>query len=115
MSQWFAPTKFIISFERDGIGRFSDANLEDIVVTDDAGRVTLNFPNKFILISNHQVRRLLSCAFRISLDLLQVYTDWWYQWSLMYFMGEHKDLFIVLKKSLKWLPVVGWVLFEFAI
>jgi 1-acyl-sn-glycerol-3-phosphate acyltransferase len=33
----------------------------------------------------------------------------------MYFMGAHKDLFIVLKKSLKWLPVVGWVTFTFAI
>jgi hypothetical protein len=69
MSQWFAPTKFVISFERDGIGRFSDSDLEEIVVTGDAGRVTLNFPNKFILISNHQVRRLLSCSFRFLSDV----------------------------------------------
>jgi 1-acyl-sn-glycerol-3-phosphate acyltransferase len=29
--------------------------------------------------------------------------------SLAYFMGTHKDIFIVLKKSLKWVPVLGWV------
>ena len=69
MSQWFAPTKFVISFEREGIGRFSDSDLDEIVVTGDAGRVTLNFPNKFILISNHQVRRLLSCVPWFSLDM----------------------------------------------
>lgn len=39
----------------------------------------------------------------------QMYADWWYAWCLTYFMGTHKDVFIVLKKSLKWVPVVGWV------
>jgi hypothetical protein len=38
-----------------------------------------------------------------------MYADWWYAWCLTYFMGTHKDVFIVLKKSLKWIPVVGWV------
>ena len=39
----------------------------------------------------------------------QIYADWWYAWTLTYLMGTHKDVFIVLKKSLKWLPVLGWV------
>ena len=38
-----------------------------------------------------------------------MYADWWYAWCLTYFMGTHKDVFIVLKDSLKWVPVVGWV------
>lgn len=38
-----------------------------------------------------------------------MYADWWYAWCLTYFMGTHKDVFIVLKRSLKWVPVVGWV------
>lgn len=38
----------------------------------------------------------------------QVYADWWYVWCLAYFMQTHRDVFIVLKKSLKWVPVVGW-------
>lgn len=37
----------------------------------------------------------------------QVYLDWWYAWILCYFMGTHKDVFIVLKNSLKWIPVMG--------
>lgn len=27
-------------------------------------------------------------------------------------MNTHRDVFIVLKKSLKWVPVVGWVRFN---
>ena len=29
--------------------------------------------------------------------------------SLMYFSEHHMDVYIALKKSLKWVPVVGWV------
>ena len=38
-----------------------------------------------------------------------MYADWWYAWCLTYFTGSYKDVFIVLKKSLKWLPILGWV------
>ncbi len=38
-----------------------------------------------------------------------MYADWWYVWCLTYFMGTYKDVLIVLKKSLKWVPIVGWV------
>lgn len=38
-----------------------------------------------------------------------MYADWWYLWAFLYFVDEHKDVFIVLKKSLKWAPLVGWV------
>lgn len=31
-----------------------------------------------------------------------------YAWILTYFAGTHKDVYIVLKKSLKWIPVIGW-------
>lgn len=44
--------------------------------------------------------------------LKQVYADWWYAWCLLYFIGPrgiHKDIFITLKKSLRWVPIVGWV------
>jgi len=61
MSQWFAPTKIVLTFEREGKGRFSDAEIENIVVRDDAGRVTLRLPNKYVLVSNHQVRGLPAC------------------------------------------------------
>jgi len=32
-----------------------------------------------------------------------------YAWCLTYFMNTHRDVYIVLKKSLKWVPIVGWV------
>lgn len=32
-----------------------------------------------------------------------------YAWCLTYFMNTHQDVYIVLKKSLKWVPFVGWV------
>lgn len=38
-----------------------------------------------------------------------MYTDWWYLWSLSYFAEMHAYVLIVLKKSLKWVPIIGWV------
>ena len=38
-----------------------------------------------------------------------MYVDWWYVWNLTYFMNMHKDVMIVLKKSLKYVPILGWV------
>lgn len=32
-----------------------------------------------------------------------------YAWCLTYFMNTHRDVYIVLKKSLKWVPILGWV------
>jgi 1-acyl-sn-glycerol-3-phosphate acyltransferase len=40
----------------------------------------------------------------------QVYADWWYAWCLTYFMDTHRDVCIVLKKGLQWIPIVGWVI-----
>ncbi|KAI0778024.1 acyltransferase-domain-containing protein [Trametes elegans] len=90
--QWFAPTKLVLSFETDGLGKFAPEEIESLVQRDSEGKVTaLNLPQKTVVIANHQV-----------------YADWWYAWALTYFTGTHRDVFIVLKKSLKWVPVVGW-------
>jgi hypothetical protein len=56
MNQWFAPTKFMITFERDGKGRFTEEDIERIVVRDQTGKVvSLNLPTKSVLMANHQV------------------------------------------------------------
>lgn len=56
ISQWFGPTKLVVSFEREGQGRFTDKEIEDIVVKDPSGRVTeLRLPQKAVMIANHQV------------------------------------------------------------
>ncbi|KAI0361798.1 acyltransferase-domain-containing protein [Trametes cingulata] len=90
--QWFAPTKLVLSFETEGLGKFTPEEIETLVERDNHGKVVaLNLPKKAVLIANHQI-----------------YADWMYAWVLTYLMGTHRDVFIVLKKSLKWLPVLGW-------
>ncbi|RDB29090.1 putative acyltransferase CST26 [Hypsizygus marmoreus] len=95
MCQWFAPTTLRVTFETEGKGRFTQEEIERVVVRDEAGEVTsLNLPTKFVLISNHQI-----------------YADWWYAWCLTYFIGSkgvHRHVYITLKKSLQWIPIVGW-------
>lgn len=94
MSQWFAPTRLSITFEKEGLGRFSDEQIEQTIVRNTDGKVVaLKLPTKSILIANHQM-----------------YADWWYAWCLTYFMGTAKDVFIVLKRSLKWMPIIGWAM-----
>lgn len=96
-SQWFAPTKFLVSFQTEGKGRFTSDDLKGIVTRSWDGSVLhLNLPTKFVLISNHQV-----------------YADWWYAWCLTYFIGPngvHRNVYITLKNSLKWIPIVGWAM-----
>ncbi|KAA1468636.1 acyltransferase-domain-containing protein [Dentipellis sp. KUC8613] len=92
MCQWLAPTRLVVTFETEGPGAFTEEEVAKVAVRNKSGRVVgLNLPQKLVLIANHQV-----------------YVDWWYAWCLTYFMGTHRDVFIVLKKSLKWVPVLGW-------
>lgn len=60
MCQCFAPTKLVVTFEKDGLGKFSPEELENMVSRDKNGNVYLNLPTKSVLIANHQVRRLFS-------------------------------------------------------
>ncbi|KAK0456264.1 acyltransferase-domain-containing protein [Armillaria borealis] len=93
--QWFAPTKLIVSFETTGQGSFTPEDIDRIIVKDKKGDVvSLNLPTKFVMIANHQI-----------------YLDWLYEWCLLYFIGPqgvHRYVYITLKKSLQWVPVVGW-------
>ncbi|KAJ7786033.1 acyltransferase-domain-containing protein [Mycena metata] len=95
MCQWFAPTKLVLSFERQGRGSFTAEQIEKIVVKNENGEVvSLDLPTKFILIANHQH-----------------YGDWWYGWAFTYFIGPrgvHDSVYITLKKSLQWVPILGW-------
>ncbi|KAL5494708.1 hypothetical protein ACEPAI_169 [Sanghuangporus weigelae] len=92
MCQLFAPTTLRVTFETDGLGAFAPEQIEQIVVRDSSGKVVeFRLPPKMVIIANHQI-----------------YADWWYAWSFMYFMNMHRDILIVLKKSLKWVPVLGW-------
>lgn len=61
MTQLFAPTTLSVTFEREGLGAFTEEQLAQIVVRDARGKVvSLDFPPQAVLISNHQVRWLVS-------------------------------------------------------
>jgi len=91
MNQWFAPTKLSITFETEGQGKLTEEEIRYLVERDASGKVTaLHLSPKSVIISNHQV-----------------YSDWLYIWCLLYFARLHNDVFIVLKKSFKWVPILG--------
>ena len=56
-----------------------------------AGRLETQFPSKLVLISNHVI-----------------YADWLYLWWVAYTSKMHGAMYIFLKDSLKWIPVLGW-------
>lgn len=43
-----------------------------------------------------------------SADVLQLYTDWLYLWWVAYTNNMHGYIYIILKESLKNIPVIGW-------
>lgn len=75
----------------DGNGGYIDPEL--FVIRDKkGGKVTkVEMPSRSIWMSNHQV-----------------YTDWLYLWCLAYYADLADTVLIILKKSLKWIPFVGW-------
>ena len=58
MSQCFAPTKIVITFETEGQGKFTPEEITQIAVCDPASGevVQLRLPTKSVIIANHQVR-----------------------------------------------------------
>ncbi len=55
------------------------------------GNLLCTFPERLVLIANHQI-----------------YTDWLYLWWMGYTAGMHGHVYIVLKESLKKIPILGW-------
>lgn len=82
LTQMFAPTKVIVS---------GDASVRGQLLKSADGNLILDFPERLILIANHQI-----------------YTDWLYLWWIAYCNGMHGRLYIILKESLKKIPVLGW-------
>lgn len=75
--QWFAPSKLVVTFEREGPGAFTDEEVSGLVVRNKNGRVAkLNLPQKSVLIANHQVRYVQhSCSSVGSQKDMYMYTD----------------------------------------
>ncbi|KAL2823991.1 hypothetical protein BDW59DRAFT_173120 [Aspergillus cavernicola] len=81
LTQWGCPTYVRVSGDMSVRGQ--------IHITDD-GRLKTTFPERLVMIANHQV-----------------YTDWIYLWWVAYANSMHGHIFIILKESLKYIPVLG--------
>ncbi|CAG8970759.1 hypothetical protein HYALB_00001544 [Hymenoscyphus albidus] len=84
LTQWWAPTVVRIS---------GDASVANEMRKTADGRVELNFPERIVMIANHQI-----------------YSDWLYLWWAGYTNKPHMHghIYIILKESLKYIPIVGW-------
>lgn len=82
MTQWWAPTVVRVS---------GDSTMRGQLLQGVDGSLLCDFPQRMILIANHQI-----------------YTDWLYLWWIGYTAGMHGRIYVVLKESLKRIPVIGW-------
>ncbi|KAJ4504133.1 hypothetical protein HRR83_008626 [Exophiala dermatitidis] len=80
-TRWFAPTKVRVSWDKDLRGQFRKTT---------AGTLETTFPERLVYIANHQV-----------------YTEWLYLWWIAYTSRMHGHIFIILKESLKYVPILG--------
>lgn len=88
--QFFGPTKLVLSFA-DGNGAYLDPH-QFVQRDKQSGRIhKVHLPQRAVWMANHQV-----------------YTDWLYLWCLAYYSDLADAILIILKKSLKWVPFVGW-------
>jgi len=81
LSQWFSPTVIRVSGDKSMRGQ--------LLKTKD-GRLQTDFPERIVLMANHQL-----------------YTDWVYLWWIAYTSKMHGHVYIILKESLKYIPIIG--------
>ena len=82
MTQRWAPTVVRVSGDKSVRGQLFQTTGDDLLCL---------FPKRMIMIANHQI-----------------YTDWLYLWWIAYSNGMHGRIYIILKESLKRIPVIGW-------
>ncbi|KAL8706366.1 MAG: hypothetical protein Q9201_000574 [Fulgogasparrea decipioides] len=81
ITQWFSPTTIRVS---------GDASVRGQLVSTKDGRLETRFPERLVMIANHQL-----------------YSDWLYLWWIAYTSRMHGHVFIILKESLKYVPLIG--------
>ncbi|KAK0895227.1 hypothetical protein LTR91_016981 [Friedmanniomyces endolithicus] len=82
ITQWWSPTLVRVS---------GDESMKGQLYQMDDGTLKCNFPHRLVLMANHQL-----------------YTDWLYLWWIAYTNKMHGRIYIILKESLKQLPIFGW-------
>ena len=81
ITEWFSPTLVRVSGDKSVRGQLKRTS---------DGRLETNFPDRLVMIANHQI-----------------YTDWLYLWWIAYTNDMHGHVYIILKESLKYVPVIG--------
>ncbi|KAI9818414.1 MAG: Acyl-CoA:lysophosphatidylglycerol acyltransferase 1 [Pycnora praestabilis] len=83
ITQWFSPTVIRVSGHRSVRGQLGQTK---------DGRLEVDFPERLVMIANHQI-----------------YTEWLYLWWISYTnrMKMHGHIYIILKESLKYVPIIG--------
>lgn len=82
LTQWWAPTVVRVS---------GDLSVRGQLIQAKDGSLECRFPERLVLMANHQL-----------------YTDWLYLWWIAYTNRMHGRIYIILKESLKNIPIVGW-------
>ncbi|KAF2687640.1 acyltransferase-domain-containing protein [Lentithecium fluviatile CBS 122367] len=82
LTQWWAPTVVRVSGDSSMIGQ---------LIRRKDGSLKCNFSDRLVLMANHQL-----------------YTDWLYIWWIAYTNDMHGFVYIILKESLKNIPIIGW-------
>lgn len=82
LTQWWAPTVVRVSGDSSMVGQMT--KMKD-------GSLQCNFADRMVLMANHQL-----------------YTDWLYLWWIAYTNKMHGFIYIILKESLRNIPIIGW-------
>ncbi|KAJ9662845.1 hypothetical protein H2201_005926 [Coniosporium apollinis] len=82
ITNWWSPTVVRVS---------ADASMRGQLSQDEKGDLRCHFPHRIVLMANHQL-----------------YTDWLYLWWIAYTNGMHGYIYIILKESIKNIPIFGW-------
>lgn len=94
ITQLFGPSRLVVSF-KDEKGNLIPSDQFVQYGPDGETIEKINLPERSIWISNHQV-----------------YSDWIYLWILAYKCGFDQNIIIVLKDTLKWIPIIGYVSYQ---
>jgi hypothetical protein len=82
LTQWWAPTVVRVSGDSSMVGQMTQRK---------DGSLQCNFADRMVLMANHQL-----------------YTDWLYLWWIAYTNSLHGFIYIILKESLRNIPIIGW-------
>ncbi|RMZ86043.1 hypothetical protein DV737_g309, partial [Chaetothyriales sp. CBS 132003] len=81
VTQWFSPTVIRVSWDADVRGQLYKGP---------GGRLESSLPERLVLMANHQI-----------------YSDWLYLWWVAYTSKMHGHIYIILKESLKYMPIIS--------